>query len=73
MKYEGADHLRLICQLGWLTVRNSIRLDLGIFMCESQSNLLRETIGEFYLLEEKIHSRRKGQLNQETFSCLDMI
>ena len=28
-------------------------------MCESQSNLLRETVGEFHLPEEKIHSHQK--------------
>ena len=31
VKYENADHPRLICQLGWLTVRNLIRLDLVNF------------------------------------------
>ena len=56
VKYEDADHLRLICQLGWLTVRNLIRLDMGIFMYKSQNNLLPETAGEFHLPADKIHS-----------------
>ena len=45
VKYQNADHLRLICQLGWLTFRNLIRLDLGIFMYNSQNNLLPEKGG----------------------------
>ena len=56
VKYEDADHLRLICQLGWLTVRNLIRPDMGIFMYKSQNNLLPETAGEFHLPADKIHS-----------------
>ena len=56
VKYEDADHLRLICQLGSLTVRNLIRLDMGIFMYKSQNNLLPETAGEFHLPADKIHS-----------------
>ena len=56
VKYKDADHLRLICQLGWLTVRNLIRLDMGIFMYKSQNNLLPETAGEFHLPADKIHS-----------------
>ena len=55
VKYEDADHLRLICQLGWLTVRNLIRLDMGIFMYKSQNNLLPETAGEFHFPADKIH------------------
>ena len=35
VKYKDADHLKLICQLGWLTIRNLIKLDLGIFMYKS--------------------------------------
>ena len=58
VKYENADHLRLICQLGWLTARNLIRLDLGIFMYKSQNNLLSETAGEFHLPASKIHSHQ---------------
>ena len=58
VKYENADHLRLICQLGWLTVRNLIRLDLGIFIYKSQNNLFPETAGEFHLPASKIHSRQ---------------
>ena len=55
-KYENADHLKLLCQLGWLTVRNLIKLDLGIFMYKSQNKLLPETAGEFHVRTEEVHS-----------------
>ena len=32
VKYEDADHLGLICQLGWITVNALIKLDWG-FSC----------------------------------------
>ena len=56
VKYEDADHLGHICQLGWLTVYGLIKLDLGIFMYKSQNNLLPETAGKFHIPAEMIHS-----------------
>ena len=56
VKYEDADHLRLICQLGWLTVRGLIKLDWGIFMYKSQNNLLPETAGKFHIPAEMVHA-----------------
>ena len=52
-KYEDADHLKLICQLG---IRNLIKLDLGIFMHKSQNKLLPETAGDFHVPADKVHS-----------------
>ena len=56
VKYEDADHVGLIGQLGWLTVRGLIKPDLGIFMYKSQNNLLPETAGEFHIPAEMVHS-----------------
>ena len=58
VKYEDADHLKLICQLGWLTIRNLIKLDLGIFMYKSQNKLLPETAGDFHVPADKVHSHQ---------------
>ena len=73
VKYENADHPRLICQLGWLIVRNLIRLDLGIFMYKSQNNLLSETAGEFHLPASKIHSHQTRSAGQEMYFYPDVI
>ena len=56
VKYEDADHLGLICQLGWLTVGGLTKLDLGIFMYKSQNKLLPETAGKFHIPAEMVHS-----------------
>ena len=56
VKYEDADHLKLICQFGWLTIRNLIKLDLEIFMYKSQNKLLPETAGDFHVPADKVHS-----------------
>ena len=56
VKYENADHLRLICQLGWLTVRSLIKLDLGIFMYKSQNNVLPETAGKLRIPAEMVNA-----------------
>ena len=45
VKYEDADNLGLICQLGWLTVSGLIQRDLGIVMYKSRNNLLPEQLG----------------------------
>ena len=56
VKYEDADHLELICKLGWVTIRNLNKLDLGIFMYKSQNKLLPETAGNFHVPADKVHS-----------------
>ena len=56
VKYEDADHFKLICQLGWLTIRNLIKLHLGIFMYKSQNKLLPEIVGDFHVPADKVHS-----------------
>ena len=72
VKYEDVDHKELICQLGWLTVRGLIELDLEIFMYQSQNNLLPETAGKFiYQLKWFIHMKQ-DQLSLETCFCQDM-
>ena len=38
-----------------LTIRNLIKLDLGIFMYKSYNKLLPETAGEFHVPAEKVH------------------
>ena len=54
-KYEDADHLKLVCQLGWLTVRNLIRLDLEIFKYKSQNIVVAGTAGEFHSPTKMTH------------------
>ena len=40
VSYETADHNSLLCDYGWLNVRNLILLDLGVFMYKTQKGLV---------------------------------
>ena len=42
ISYEAADHNSLLCDYGWLNVRNLIRLDLGVFMYKIQKGLANQ-------------------------------
>ena len=42
VKYEDTDHLGLICQLGLLTVRGLIKLDLGNFIYKAKTSSLKQ-------------------------------
>ena len=72
VKYEDVDHLGLICQLGWLTVRGIIKLDFEIFMYKSQNNHLPETAGKFHIPTEMVHSYETRSAVSETCFCQDM-
>ena len=72
VKYEDADHLKLTGQFGWLTVRNLIKFDLGIFVYKSQSKL-PETAGDFHVYANKVHSYQTRSAVSGSVFCLDMI
>ena len=72
VKYEDADDLKLVCQLGWLTIRNLIKLDLGIFMYKSQNNFFQKQLETFMYLLIKSNHIRQGQLFQEMYFCTGM-
>ena len=44
LKYEDADHEKLLIDFGWLNVRNLIAYDLGVFMFKTMSNIVSEDI-----------------------------
>ena len=56
VKYEDVDHIKLICQLDWLTIRNLIKVDLGIFTYKRQNKLLPETARDFHVPADKVYS-----------------
>ena len=39
MRYEEADHHILLANFGWLSVRNLIKLDIGIFIYKELNNV----------------------------------
>ena len=72
VKCEDADHLKLICQLGWLTIRNLIKLDFGIFMYKSQNKLLPETAGDIHVPADKVPSYQTRSAVSGNVFCPDI-
>ena len=56
VKYEDADHHKLLGQFGWLSVRNLIRLDMGIFMYKCQNGFMPDSMTRLYTTVDNIHS-----------------
>ena len=56
VKYEDADHHKLLWQFGWLSVRNLIKLDMGIFMYNCQNGFLPDSMTRLYTTVDNIHS-----------------
>ena len=56
VKYEDADYHKLLGKFGWLSVRNLIRLDMGIFMYQCQNVSMPDTITRLYTTVDNIHS-----------------
>ena len=46
--YDEADHPVLLRELGWLTIRKLITLDLGIFMCKVNKGINHDPICELF-------------------------
>ena len=56
VKYEDADHHKLLGQFGWLSVQNVIKLDMGIFMCKCQNGSMPDSITRLYTTVDNVHS-----------------
>ena len=56
ISYESADHNSLLCDYGWLNVRNLIRLDLGVFMYKTQKGLAPDVFYDLYHSVTELHS-----------------
>ena len=59
VKYEDTDHMGLTCQLGWLTVRGRIKLDLGFLCIRAKTTSCLKQPGNFiYQLKWFIHMKQ---------------
>ena len=58
MRYEEADHNTLLANFGWLSVRNLIKLDMGIFIYKELNNMHPERTDTIFLKIDNIHSHR---------------
>ena len=57
VKYEDADHHKLLGEFDWFSVRNLVRLDMGIFMYKCQNGSIPDSITEIYTTVYSCHTR----------------
>ena len=53
--YEYANHDRLLKEFGWLSVRNLIKLDMGMFMYKTQNGMAPEEFSQLFVPVGNIH------------------
>ena len=58
VRYDEADHNTLLANFGWLSVRNLIKLDMGIFIYKELNNMHPERTDTIFLKIDNIHSHR---------------
>ena len=63
VSYEAVDHNSLLCDYGWLNVRNLIRLDLGVFMYKTQKGLAPDVFYDLYHSVTELHSYNTRSTN----------
>ena len=67
VKFNVADHTRLLQDLGWLNVRNLLKLDMGIFMYKCQNKLMSDSITNLFRTVDSVHSCKHKLQNQEIY------
>ena len=56
VKYEDADHEKLLINLDWLSVRNILAYELGVFMFKTVNKLAPEEINNLFMRLYEIHN-----------------
>ena len=56
VKFNYADHSRLLQDPGWLNIRNLLELDMGIFMYKCQNKLMPGSITNLFRTVYSMHS-----------------
>ena len=66
-RYEYTNHNRLLKEIGWLSVRNLIKLDIGVFMYKTQNGMAPQEFSQLFVPVGNMHgyltrSARNGNL-----------
>ena len=64
VSHEAADHNSLLCDYGWLNVRNLTLLDLGVFMYETQKGFAPDVFHDFYHSVTEVQSYNTRSANK---------
>ena len=64
LKYEDADHEKLLIDFGWLNVRNLIAYDLGVFMFKAMNNIAPEGFTRMFTRQDEIYSHQTRSVGE---------
>ena len=67
VRYDEANHSKLLTDFGWLSVKNLIKLDMGIFAYKELNNLHPEDIRPFQKLDEQHTYNTRSVTNNNLF------
>ena len=56
IRYDYANHMKLLCDFGWISVKISINFDLTVFMYNTQRGLASDSIKDLFQTVEAVHS-----------------
>ena len=64
LKYEDADHEKLLIDFGWVDVRNLIASYLGVFMFKAMNIIAPEHITRMFTRQDEIHSHQTRSVGE---------
>ena len=67
VKYEDADHANLLINLDWLSVRNILVYELGVFMFKTVNKLAPEEINNLFVKQYEIHNHGTRSVEEGKF------
>ena len=56
IRYDDANHMKLLCDFGWISVRNLINFDLAVFMYNTQRGFAPDNIKDLFQTVDAVHS-----------------
>ena len=69
-KFEHADHSRLLVEYGWLSVRNLIKMDMGICMYKILNGQAPEEFKHFFQPVSNMHRYQTRSSQNDKLHCL---
>ena len=64
LKYEDADHEKLLIDFGWLNVSNLIAYGLGVFVFKVMNNIAPEDITRMPTRQDEIYSHHADTISR---------
>ena len=55
IRYDDASHMKLLCDFGWISVKNLTNFDLAVFMYNTQRGLTPDNIKNLFQIVDAVH------------------